>query len=83
MGESGVLKVGKIYHHKVGESEMPFEYKVMDDIEYSIELFKWSKITKKWEPFIANDIMLEFVMLDPYVRIPLKKESGSNSKFIA
>lgn len=48
----------------------------MDDIEYSIEIFRWNRTSKVWQPYIAQDFMLDFVMLDPYVRIPLKKDIG-------
>jgi len=47
-GESGILKVGKIHHNRKGEKEMPSEYKILDEIEYSIELFRWNRTSKVW-----------------------------------
>lgn len=37
--------------------------------EYRIELSEF--VGGKWQPFVADDMQLEFVMLDPYVRVPL------------
>ena len=34
-----------------------------------------------WEPFNANDMQLEFVMLDPYVRVTMKPQ-GSNGTLV-
>lgn len=76
--ENGILKVENVKHHKIGENETPFNYKVEDDIYYSMEIYRWNLTTSEWVPFIAgHEIMLEFVMLDPYIRMPLKKVIGS------
>lgn len=31
----------------------------------------------QWEPFITDDLQVEFVMLDPWVRVPLTNKKGS------
>ena len=65
-------------HHKAGETETPFNYKIEDEIYYSMEIYRWNNTISEGVPYIAgHDIMLEFVMLDPYIRIPLKKIIGS------
>lgn len=84
LNEQGVLRVGKIYHHKKGETEQPPEYKITDDVIYWIEIEEWNQRLKKWTPYVANDIQMEFVMLDPYVRMPLVKDNTPGStKYIA
>lgn len=76
--ENGLLKVGKIFHHKAGENEIPFNYKIEDEIHYSIELLRWNHTSFEWVPYIApHEIMMEFTMLDPYIRMPLTKKIGS------
>lgn len=56
----------------------------MDDISYTIEIDEWNNKIKKWQPYKANDLQLEFIMLDPYVRMPLVKDpTKQNSKFYA
>lgn len=32
-------------------------------------------VDSKWVPFVADDLQLEFIMLDPYVRTKLKHTS--------
>jgi len=79
-GESGVLRVNRIYHHFAKDSSyQPSEYKLFDDIVYNIDITTWDPITKQWVPYVTNDIYLEFVMLDPYIRMPLTYVSGTST----
>ncbi|KAL3268253.1 hypothetical protein HHI36_007377 [Cryptolaemus montrouzieri] len=74
--EHGQLRVKSVNHHKAGESKPPSEYTIMDNAVYNIEV----EILNggKWEPFVANDIQLEFVRIDPFIRTILKKtQNGS------
>jgi len=71
--ERGILRAVNVKHHRVGETESPFTYTIKDEIEYSVEIQEWNG--KKWVPYLANDVQLEFRMLDPYVRINLKHDS--------
>nr|CAG4641666.1 EOG090X05EE [Eurycercus lamellatus] len=75
--EEGVLRVGKVTHHKVGEKEPPQYYTIMENMVYAIEIEKFEK--NKWVPFDAKDIQLEFVRIDPFVRTVLKR--GSDGLF--
>nr|CAG4646231.1 EOG090X05EE [Macrothrix elegans] len=69
--EEGVLRVGKVSHHKAGEKDAPQFYTVMENMVYEIEVQKLEG--DKWVPFNANDIQLEFVRIDPFVRTVLKR----------
>lgn len=44
-----------------------------------MDIYRWNHTNQEWVPYICNDhkIMLEFVMLDPYFRVPLEKKIGS------
>ncbi|OCT71102.1 hypothetical protein XELAEV_18038011mg [Xenopus laevis] len=75
--EEGVLRVGEVSHHRVGESSPPSAYTVTDLVEYSIVIEKLSD--GKWVPFDGDDIQLEFVRIDPFVRTFLKKNGGKYS----
>nr|CAG4635437.1 EOG090X05EE [Artemia franciscana] len=77
--EEGVLRVGKINHHKAGEQHPPSAYTISEDVVYSIEIEKLEG--DKWVPFNANDVQLEFVRIDPFVRTSLVK--GPGSSFVA
>ncbi|RWS15322.1 Dolichyl-diphosphooligosaccharide--protein glycosyltransferase subunit-like protein [Dinothrombium tinctorium] len=76
--EEGVLRVGIVEHHIAGEKEAPAFYTIMDDVVYSIEIEKLQNGV--WVPYEADDVQLEFVRIDPFVRTSLKKEG---KKFVA
>lgn len=75
--ETGVLRAGNITHHKKGESVAPEAYTIMDEVVYTIEV----EILKngQWVPFETNDLQLEFVRIDPFVRTALKKKGKKYS----
>ncbi|EHK99111.1 putative Dolichyl-diphosphooligosaccharide--protein glycosyltransferase 48 kDa subunit [Glarea lozoyensis 74030] len=75
--EIGVLKTVNIEHHlneAVSQNiSNPKIYRVKNDVTYSIELSEYS--WDKWVPFTppAGDfVQLEFSMLSPFHRLPLK-----------
>ncbi|KAF3330185.1 dolichyl-diphosphooligosaccharide--protein glycosyltransferase subunit [Carex littledalei] len=63
--ERGHLKAINVKHNKVGETTEPGMYRVNDDLEYSVEIYEWSG--KSWEPYVADDVQLQFFMMSPYV----------------
>lgn len=71
--EEGVLRVSNVTHFKKSESSPPESYTIMEDVEFwiTIETLK----DGNWIPFKADDIQLEFVRIDPFVRTTLKFES--------
>ncbi|KAK9238032.1 Dolichyl-diphosphooligosaccharide--protein glycosyltransferase subunit WBP1 [Lipomyces kononenkoae] len=68
--EFGVIKLTSVTHRLVNSAEQnPEIYRVKQNITYEAEISEW--INDKWVPFIANDVQLEFTMLDPYYRLTL------------
>ncbi|CAL5354256.1 unnamed protein product [Camellia sinensis] len=63
--ERGHLEAVNVRHHKVGEIDEPAIYRINDDLEYSIEIFEWSGTN--WEPYVSNDVQVQFYMMSPYV----------------
>ncbi|XP_027074904.1 dolichyl-diphosphooligosaccharide--protein glycosyltransferase 48 kDa subunit-like [Coffea eugenioides] len=63
--ERGHLKAVNVRHHKVGESDEPAIYRINDDLEYFVEIYEWSGT--RWEPYVANDVQVQFYMMSPYV----------------
>ncbi|UYV71639.1 DDOST [Cordylochernes scorpioides] len=75
--EQGVLRAGNVRHHRRGETEPPAEaYTIMDDVVYSIEIEEWDSANSRWVPYKAEDVQLEFVRIDPFVRIFLRHQSN-------
>ncbi|EJT70693.1 dolichyl-di-phosphooligosaccharide-protein glycotransferase [Gaeumannomyces tritici R3-111a-1] len=75
--ELGVLRVNWIEHHlnEAGASNAsnPSIYRVKNDVTYTISLSQYDG--KAWGPFTvpaADELQLEFSMLSPFHRLPLK-----------
>ncbi|XP_017774458.1 PREDICTED: dolichyl-diphosphooligosaccharide--protein glycosyltransferase 48 kDa subunit [Nicrophorus vespilloides] len=67
--QRGQLRVRSVKHHIQGENEAPHAYTIMDDAVYTIEIDIYEGM--QWRPFKANDIQLEFVRIDPFIRTTL------------
>lgn len=44
---------------------LSFSYGLICWQEYSVEIHEWSG--KSWEPYISNDVQIQFYMMSPYV----------------
>lgn len=55
-------------------------YRIKDQLVYSMVVEEWKN--GAWTPFYADDMQLEFVMLDPYVRQTMKGHAATG-KFTA
>ncbi|KAK7264321.1 hypothetical protein RJT34_31928 [Clitoria ternatea] len=74
--ERGHLKAENVQHHKVGEANTPAMYRINDTLEYSVEIFEWSGTT--WEPYVADDVQVQFFMMSPYVLKTLSTDGKGN-----
>ncbi|XP_012275494.1 dolichyl-diphosphooligosaccharide--protein glycosyltransferase 48 kDa subunit [Orussus abietinus] len=72
--ESGVIRVSSVNHHRIGETRPPPAYTIMDDVVYSIDVEMLSN--DSWVPYEADDLQLEFVRIDPFVRTTMKRLNG-------
>ena len=73
--QSGVLKVESVSHNKAGESEEPGHYTIKDDAVYTIVVKEL--VNGKWVGYDGKDMQMEFVRIDPFVRITLdNKKDG-------
>ncbi|KAG0367769.1 Oligosaccharyl transferase 48 kDa subunit [Gamsiella multidivaricata] len=76
--EKGALEVVAVQHHKPQEEEAPAHYRSKDNMTYTISIAEYHD--GEWHPFSADDIQLELIMLDPYIRktldqVPLDDQS--------
>uniref|UniRef100_A0A183CF94 Dolichyl-diphosphooligosaccharide--protein glycosyltransferase 48 kDa subunit n=1 Tax=Globodera pallida TaxID=36090 RepID=A0A183CF94_GLOPA len=72
--ESGVLRLNSVKHHIVGQKFPPAEYTIMENVRYEINIEELKN--GKWIPFQGKDVQMEFVRIDPFVRITLKNNNG-------
>jgi oligosaccharyltransferase complex subunit beta len=66
-GERSVLRASEISHHRQGEQVAPAVYTIKDNITVSVTIEEYAN--GQWVPFVAKGLQLEFIMLDPYVRL--------------
>lgn len=85
--EIGVLKVGTIEHHLREESSNngtnPKIYRVKNEATYKIELSEYS--WGRWIPFVpahGDVVQLEFSMLSPFHRLPLRAVSTTKNSTV-
>jgi oligosaccharyltransferase complex subunit beta len=74
--EKGVLRYRDIEYVKVNAHINPNVYTIKDNIHFSIVIEE--RVNGKWVPYKADDVQLEFIMLDPYVRTNLKHDNKGN-----
>lgn len=70
--EKSVLRSADLKHSLANESLLttsPSMYRVKNEVQFSISLQQYSGDT--WKPYVANDVQLELIMLDPYIRTTL------------
>ncbi len=73
---SGVLRVKSVNHHLAGEKAPPAQhtYTIMDDVVYEIDIEEYKN--GKWGPYQGKDVQMEFVRIDPFVRLTLENKNG-------
>lgn len=68
--ETGVLRVGNVSHGLANDGSSardPREYTIMEDVHYEIGIDEL-RPDGSWAPFAVDDVQLEFVRIDPFVR---------------
>jgi len=71
--QNGNLRFSHVTHNKVGEANSDAAYRITDHVEYSIVVEEMVEGVWKW--FQAEDVQLEFVRIDPFVRVNLKPDA--------
>lgn len=69
--ETGVLRLSNVRHHLVKDKSQPQAYTVTDEVEYLATIEEL--VDGKWQPFNGQDVQLEFVRIDPFVRTSMKR----------
>lgn len=87
LGERGVLRARDVTTALVGRSPVAGEeaatYRVRDDVAFMVTLDEWDGVARRWVPYVATDVQVELVMLNPYVRARLTSVAGMPGRYTA
>lgn len=75
--QRGVLQASPLRHRIIGGDNEPAIYRINDMVEVAIDIMECGE--SGCVPFVANDIQIEFVMLDPYIRTYLSQNSTNGN----
>ncbi|KAJ2454711.1 oligosaccharyl transferase glycoprotein complex, beta subunit [Coemansia sp. RSA 2336] len=71
--EKAVLRASPL-RHALASGGRPDHYRVSSDVVFEIDLTELRDGT--WQPYRADDVQLEAIMLDPYIRTTLNQSSA-------
>ncbi|KAK4048456.1 oligosaccharyl transferase glycoprotein complex, beta subunit [Microbotryomycetes sp. JL201] len=75
--ETGRLTASPLRHSRVSDGTTGDLYRVKEEIDVAID---FSELRNgQWKPYVADDVQLELVMLDPHIRIDLVPSSSSTN----
>lgn len=84
LGYRGVLRTTNLVHSSIDSSgELANEYRVKDTIRFSIDVQVWDGEKGVWSAYVADDMQVEFVMLNPWVRQRLQHSGSANGTYTA
>lgn len=77
--ERGVLRAFDLRHSLANQSAsdiLPTMYRVKNEVSFGVSL-QWYA-DGQWTPYVADDVQLELIMLDPYIRTTLVVSSTTS-----
>ncbi len=81
-GQAGVLRVTTTRHHRLdSDVDAGSGYRVKDRVAFEMDVLEWDGENSRYKPFSAEDVQLEFTMLNPWVRT--RFEDMGNGTFLA
>eukprot|EP00466_Bigelowiella_natans_P004230 jgi/Bigna1/69572/fgenesh1_pg.9_\ len=79
--EKGVLRAVNFTHQKLdGGAINPATYRVSEDLVVKLVIQEFMAESNSWEPFTHDDVQIELVMMDPYVRATMETDGKGNYK---
>ncbi len=83
-GYTGVLRAVNLRHRTAREGGSSNGYRVKDEILFAIDIQAWDGARGVWGQYAADDVQLELVMLNPWVRMRLQSVgNGDVSSYTA
>ncbi|KAI0567166.1 Oligosaccharyltransferase 48 kDa subunit beta [Gracilaria domingensis] len=81
LGARGVLRVSDVRYQCVDETRMEMnECRVKDFVNFEMDVQVWEAQSGTWQPFVTDDMQLEFTMLNPWVRTRLQASENGTFK---
>lgn len=74
----GIVRVKSMSYHGVGVDHKETLFNVGEKLFFSAEIEEYDSFHDVWTPYVADDLQVELVMLDPWVRTTLVKGPGSS-----
>jgi len=75
--KKGIIRVKSMSYHGEGVEHKETLFNVGEKLYFSAEIEEYNAESDSWKPYVANDLQVELVMLDPWVRTTLVKGQGS------
>jgi len=75
--QAGVIRIDAVSHKNVGgagDAAAPEFYTIREDCEFGLRMSEL--VNDVWVPFKANDVQMEFVRIDPFVRQQMINKNG-------
>jgi oligosaccharyltransferase complex subunit beta len=83
LGHAGVLRAHNLRYSTDRSGSEENGVRVKDNIDFAVDIEAWDGDTSQWVPFVADDVQLEFVMLNPWVRTRLYHAGAGNVTYTA
>jgi oligosaccharyltransferase complex subunit beta len=75
--KSGVIRARDMFYHGEGAAGKETLFNVGEKIYYQVEVEIQDGY--QWVPYSTNDLQVEFVMLDPWVRVGLQQQNSTST----
>jgi len=72
--QTGVIRIDSVSHKLAGEAATPSFYTIRENCEFSIKMSEY--VNGAWVPYKADDVQMEFVRIDPFVRQRMINKNG-------
>ncbi|KAL8439086.1 hypothetical protein Efla_007773 [Eimeria flavescens] len=85
LNRRGVLRWSNVKHHKVGAAANSRLYTLGSDVQFSVDIHELQngkpRPRRWWSPFKRQDVQVEYVMADPFVRVFLQRKEADSPTF--
>jgi len=72
--QTGVIRIDSLNHKRAGELRTPNFYTIRENCEFSLRVSELKN--GEWVPFTADDMQMEFIRIDPFVRQKMISSGG-------